>query len=440
MGNSVGQGSISTSPKAGTGSGMPAPPFAANSALNGLSVNGAGQIVLGDDVGGLLAALISDREIEMGNFFFRFLNAASDVMLLDPANDTWIFGDINQTYFYNDAFGFEISSGGVPSVGMNVMDFQFGDYNNTQNKTYLDIEDNNQQVNFFFDNVSTSRFLIDYQSSTYGFGDFGGFNDPALFMTNAGGDRSIQMVSGDVALTEYATLELGNDSGNNESFARMKANQGVGIENQILLEKDQMFLQMAAPNAMHLLLDPVNDIIDFTLGGSRYLVLDNGTENWAIGDYDNFIKPVVGMYASGSADGVYLEAHNAASSTDGRFNIDTGGASNYPLIEAEIIRSTGIATQWTMDDDNYFLRHDNGYKIWMDWFLDKYMFGDCDTFPTVGTGNGTHMNIDDAANTFFLKNTANNAIINMNGVGGFTGTVTPVNSITVNGGIVTMVT
>lgn len=303
------------------GGGMPAPPFAANSANNGLSVNGAGEIVLGDDIGGVLAALLSDREIDNNGFLFRFLNAGNDLLLLDPANDTYIFGDISQTYFYNDALGFEIASGGNAAIGQNVGNYRFGDLSAALNNTELSIDDPNQLVQFIF-------------------------------------------------------------------------------------------------------------------GTDPYFVLDNGTQNWAIGDYNNFVKPVVGLFSQLNLDGIYLEAHNT---NDGRFNIDTGGASNHPLIETEIVRAGGIATGWTMDNDRYWLRHDNGYKMWFDWATSLYMIGDCDTFPTVGTGNGTHLNVDDAASTFFFKNTANNAGININGVGGFTGTVSPVNSITVDGGIVTAV-
>ncbi len=53
--------------------------------------------------------------------------------------------------------------------------------------------------------------------------------------------------------------------------------------------------------------------------------------------------------------------------------------------------------------------------------------------------NGTEMRIFDGVNEIAFKNFANNCIIRMNGVAGFTGTVTPVTSITVDGGIVTAV-
>ena len=59
----------------------------------------------------------------------------------------------------------------------------------------------------------------------------------------------------------------------------------------------------------------------------------------------------------------------------------------------------------------------------------------------LGTANGNAVNfvVDNNTGNFFFDNGAHNSVVNINGVAGFTGTVTPVNSITVNGGIVTAV-
>lgn len=53
--------------------------------------------------------------------------------------------------------------------------------------------------------------------------------------------------------------------------------------------------------------------------------------------------------------------------------------------------------------------------------------------------NGNFLKVDDLNSKIFIDNIAHNAIVNINGGDGFTGTVSPVNSITVNGGIVTAV-
>jgi len=58
----------------------------------------------------------------------------------------------------------------------------------------------------------------------------------------------------------------------------------------------------------------------------------------------------------------------------------------------------------------------------------------------VGAGNnGNVFTVDDANGLFDITNTALNAVVRMNGVNGFTGVVAPVNTITVDGGIVTNV-
>jgi len=53
--------------------------------------------------------------------------------------------------------------------------------------------------------------------------------------------------------------------------------------------------------------------------------------------------------------------------------------------------------------------------------------------------NGTFIEVDDGAGQIIINNSALNSKVKINNVLGFTGTVSPVNSITVNGGIVTAV-
>lgn len=52
-------------------------PFTANSAENGVSIDpGTGRVVLGNDAGGALATLLSDREIPLANFFLALIGNA----------------------------------------------------------------------------------------------------------------------------------------------------------------------------------------------------------------------------------------------------------------------------------------------------------------------------------------------------------------------------
>jgi len=93
-------------------------------------------------------------------------------------------------------------------------------------------------------------------------------------------------------------------------------------------------------------------------------------------------------------------------------------------------------TQLTIDDANNAFRARDffGDGLFIDFSALRYRLGDIDT-----AGNGNVIIVDDATNVFDINNTAGNIGININGVAGFTGTVTPVVSITVNNGIVTAV-
>lgn len=185
----------------------------------------------------------------------------------------------------------------------------------------------------------TTIFSLDKANAFYGIGDFLTFTDPGLYMQNSGGDRILAAISGNVSATEYATLEMGNDSGDNSSFVRLKANQGVGIENQILLEKDTLFMEMAT-NGNSLLLDDANNLLAIFNAAGNGLILNMGAFVYDLGDIDS-------------------------------------------------------------------------------------------------VNNGGNIQIDDVNNTFRIRNSGNTMGIQINGVAGFTGTVSPVNSITVNNGIIT---
>jgi hypothetical protein len=70
----------------------------------------------------------------------------------------------------------------------------------------------------------------------------------------------------------------------------------------------------------------------------------------------------------------------------------------------------------------------------LDFFNSLYKLGDI-----VPSLNGTLFTVDDGNNRFDLSNSALNSVVRINGVNGFTGTVAPPLTITVDGGIVTNV-
>lgn len=76
MAASTGQGSITVSQKQNK-----VPPFPASAAHNGLSVDAAGFIVLGNEVGDNLAMVVTPREIPMNGNFIRLLEAQTQMEL-----------------------------------------------------------------------------------------------------------------------------------------------------------------------------------------------------------------------------------------------------------------------------------------------------------------------------------------------------------------------
>lgn len=258
-----------------------------------------------------------NRSFDLNGNTFSLTDGVDVVVSVDKTTDTYWFGDIAQTYFYNDAAGFEISSGGVPSVGMNVMDFTFGDYNATQNKTYLDVDDTNQIIRFFFG------------------------NDP-------------------------------------------------------------------------------------------YLKLDFANNDYVFGDAVNF-NATIGSFLTGTFNGVYLNAAWPATGATAYMGADVGAATNQPNIY-NIINVGGVGSNYILDPEKFYVQHGSAYNLDLNWTTNRYRLGDI-AAPTALL-NGTVLEVDDTNNLVKISNTANTASIQINGSTGFTGIVSPVNSITVVGGII----
>lgn len=164
--SSYGQGSIAISPRSVTG-GVPGPPFAANSADNGLSVDAiSGRIVLGDDIGGVLAAFLSDREIEMAGFLFQMIDSGGTEFLVNPTLGQYRLG--GNTFDYRlliDATNQNISlaNNGTGLAGNGLLfdylnnEFTIGSKTNTGlliEETFNWLRVQNQGVELFFDGGS----------------------------------------------------------------------------------------------------------------------------------------------------------------------------------------------------------------------------------------------------------------------------------------------
>lgn len=133
------------------------PPLPAGTAENGLSVDPVtGRIVLGNDLGGMGAELLSDREIEMDNFLFRLVNggAAAAQFLVEPGNGLYALGDLgpanNGSQIVIDDIAQNVilatNIGGIPGQPFlagngNSRIFQFGDTNSAANGLQLQLND-----------------------------------------------------------------------------------------------------------------------------------------------------------------------------------------------------------------------------------------------------------------------------------------------------------
>lgn len=168
-------------------------------------------------------------------------------------------------------------------------------------------------------------------------------------------------------------------------------------------------------------------------GGLRMFEIDPANQFWGIGDLDN---PINQNFLSIDAQShlITMQSDDGLGSS-GFFQMASDTASVSGSIQLSITSPSG-----TINYEADAINHDvsindgGGMGFFFDFANDRFSFGDF-----VGTANGNAFQIDDTTNRFLFGNTATNAVINMNGVDGFTGTVTPVNSITVEGGIVTAV-
>jgi hypothetical protein len=174
-----GQGSI-TSNKKQDPTGAPSPPFALNSAFNGLSVDTVtGQIVFGQDVGavGDPAAFVSDREIPMSFFDLTlFLNNSADAFAAlrfnnDPVNPTGNIGSVQPGGDNGATLNWQ---GGDPLGASPLMQMQAFTLNTVLAMAMLNDEISTAQLGARYDDgVSGNQtgMLIDFFNQVWEYGD-----------------------------------------------------------------------------------------------------------------------------------------------------------------------------------------------------------------------------------------------------------------------------
>jgi hypothetical protein len=169
----------------------------------------------------------------------------------------------------------------------------------------------------------------------------------------------------------------------------------------------------------------------FNSGGAIYFDISAGIGSYRMGD------------VSTVANGSLLSINDATQF----MSLDSGGASYLTLdIAGGYFAfgddfSIGTGTELTMDNNlgriHMYTKINgvNNQRVFtINSTTNTYEIGDLNT-----ANNGAKFTVNDATGAFIFGNAANNSTIAINGVAGFTGTVAPVNTITVIGGIVTAV-
>lgn len=490
---SLGQGNILVQQKNEINSG---PPFAIGSAVNGLSVDGLGRVVLGQDIGavGNPAILLNDREIPTNFFNVNFISPTGSLIRLDTNTPQILVNDPAgtggnghflgyQLFFQGTANGAAIaldllpdpnlSLTGAPGLSEPKIQFSLQAANEylidwdrvldqfTIGSTLAAVRirfDDNLQT--FTEEAAGNPYLfLDALNSVYQIGDITGVvGSTFLFVLPAVG---IQQIGANINGNQFFFLD--NFNARYQIGDINLTNNGVGLDiNDGVVPAVQIgdifgafdnYVQVIPGQKFQLnSLDPGGvsqaAIIGLSTAGTELLSLF--TTNAAAQQTFNSIDGANGIWRAtmqgGGAFGTYLRMSDFNQRVDA--GSDTGVTKHYFLLDilnnlfqmGDIdnvatgnfieIATGNLGSQYFRYKNQVaptgFLDIDNGNAI--------YQMGDLDT-----TVNGNFIAVDDAASRFRITNAAVNAVVNINGVDGFTGTVTPVTTITVNGGIVTNV-
>jgi hypothetical protein len=205
---------------------QPTPPFAGNSANNGLSVDPVtGQIVLGQNVGavGDPAQLLSAREIPLKGFNFTLGEAGSSHLLIAPTALVYLLGDLNAvgngtTFQITDASkAARITSGGAIYFNLqaNAGVFEYGDVSGVGNGTVFTLNDTTQTAQI---NVAGNPYIgIDIPNDVFFIGDgFSGgaktfvYVDPFIFSVKCANKLVLNANIG--SLYEFGAIGFDNSS------------------------------------------------------------------------------------------------------------------------------------------------------------------------------------------------------------------------------------
>lgn len=155
---------------------------------------------------------------------------------------------------------------------------------------------------------------------------------------------------------------------------------------------------------------------------------------WYIGEKTTFNNPFI--QANTTLGYPLMELYtgdNGGNNVNVQMNADVS-----PFMRQFVTNSLGDQSIIDLLDTRLEYKAGNGVQntfLYLDPANNAYYMGDYNA-----SNNGLIIGLEDNSGQIFFANTANNAAIVMNGTAGFSGTVSPVTSITVDGGIVTNVT
>lgn len=269
---------------------------------------------------------------------------------------------------------------------------------------------------FTFSNAANRVLSLDVAANQYQFGDIDTAATGMHMTIDAG--TNILTVRDLVRnfLTINATLGTGlYEIGDNDSIVN---------GNQLSINDVTQLITLGNAAGALLTLEGNNGFSRIEMFGNRFLDLDTTTSIYTIGDTNaqSLFTQNTGLgFASIDFNGstfLLLDFSNGVYQLG-----DIGGSGNGALI---LVDDTS---------QNILARVGGANVLALDTNTGTYDMGD-----STGTIlNGAFIRIDDNAGNLIIDNTASNMGILINGVAGFTGTVTPVTTITVNNGIVTNV-
>lgn len=353
MGNARGQGSLTRSPK--SGSGQPEPPFALDSAYNGLSVDAAGKIVLGQDVGaaGNPAILLNDREIPMAGFYLDFKGSNIDVFIDDRAGTQKfeVKTPVGNRFLLVDIFNSQYGLGNVDATGTQGL---------------LLVDGTNSRIDMKGGAGFSDRFRLDYANHVASV-------TSTRFETTKG--------SNVVAANDLTLPANGNGflvTGNTQINAITTANWQAGSFAWLEFTGTPTIKNNTAGGA---------GTAPLQLSGDADFTADNGTVLWLEFDGANWQEVARKQKTKGGNNNF----RNALTETG--VNVEWGGI----LIHDTEVEQDDNTIAFLNQGDKYFLS-DPALRI--------FEFGDVDA-----TLNGMELNIDDGAAAVFIGNNTTQFLI-----------------------------